>query len=632
MIIRRALTLIALATVTGIVACDEDDVTGPGFVCDVTNPVGDLFLSPSNAQVLVHVPALPSDTVVIATVVTSRFGTPRSDVRVTFRSSDPAVATVNDEGVVQAVAPGTTRITASACGESSSAQITVLPNVVSVSVTPSSDTVVAGDSASFTARAFGQGGVQIRNVKFVFTSTNPNVVVNSTSDSSATVTSPLTAGSFTINATTEGVTGTATLLALPRIFLSGTVTANGIDVGDATTCGIISAGQAFCWGLNNYGQLGAQADSVCFADLGTPGNLLGDSSEIEEGLAPCSLLPLRIAPEVEFATISAGDSTSCGLSVAGRAYCWGDNTSGQVGNGRTGQETAPVVVTTAQTFTAISVGGQHTCALAAGGRAYCWGDDGFGQLGDRRIANSTTPIPVVINGPNDVFTSISAGWRHTCALQSDGSAWCWGSNERGQLGVGSGITGVDFPLQVAGGLTFSSISAGGDHTCGITTGGSAFCWGSNLSGQLGTGNAVAQFNAPVAVAGGLSFSRISASTGTASTLVLPPFTPWKVIGRGHTCGLTTGGAVFCWGDDTDLQLGRGPFTGGNGQSSAPVQVTGGELPAGAAFVSVSVGSRHSCGVASDGAAYCWGSSIFGALGNTFQAHFRGQPRRVSTPR
>jgi len=126
----------------------------------------------------------------------------------------------------------------------------------------------------------------------------------------------------------------------------------------------------------------------------------------------------------------------------------------------------------------------------------------------------------------------------------------------------------------------------------------------------------------VAVAGGLTFSRISASTGT----------QFKLVGHGHTCGLTTTGAVFCWGDDSDLQLGRGQFTGGNGIGTTPVQVAQGERAGGVTFTSVSAGSRHSCAVGSDGNAYCWGSNVLGALGNQLQAAFRGQPQKVATPR
>ena len=628
MIMRRALSVLVLAGAATLVAC-EDDVSGPGFVCDVTNPVGDILITPSNPQLLVHTPARSSDSVEVKAAATSRFGALRNDVTFEFKSSDPSVATVDEQGIVRALKPGSARITASACGESANTVVTVLANVVSVSVTPGSDTVVAGDSTAFSARALGQGGAVIENAKFTFSSSNPAVIIKPTSDTSATVISPSAAGTYTVNATTEGVSGVFTILALPRVFVAGSVLANGIDVGDATACGLITAGQAFCWGLNNYGQLGAQTDSVCFAGT-DPGQITSDT--VVTTALPCRLLPMRVDPTLEFASVSAGDSTTCGLVVSGRAYCWGNGTLGTVGNGRVDGSEDPALVTTAQTFTSISVGGQHACALGAGGLAYCWGADSVGQLGDSRTINSTTPIPVSGGGGTATFASISAGWRHTCALTAAGSAFCWGSNERGQLGAGTNGGFSDTPVSVVGGLQFASISAGGDHTCAVTTAGAAYCWGSNFDGQLGNGGTGGQSPSPVAVAGGLTFTRISASTGTRSVIAPLSTVRWKASGSGHTCGLTSGGAIYCWGDNADLQLGRGPFSGAAGPSGSPVQVLGGELPGGVTFVSVSTGSRHSCAVGSDGSGYCWGSNVFGALGNTFQAAFRGLPQRVATPR
>jgi len=158
------------------------------------------------------------------------------------------------------------------------------------------------------------------------------------------------------------------------------------------------------------------------------------------------------------------------------------------------------------------------------------------------------------------------------------------------------------------------------------------CWGDNASGQLGNGGVSGPVPVPGAVLGAPAFTRISASTGTRS-LMPPTFVAQsKLIGRGHTCGLTAAGAVFCWGDDFDLQLGRGQFSGSGSVGVTAAQVVQGERSAGVTFTSVSTGSRHSCAVASDGNAYCWGSNVGGALGNTLQAAFRGQPQRVATPR
>jgi alpha-tubulin suppressor-like RCC1 family protein len=628
--IRRALSLVAVAAIASLAACEDDDLTGPGFICDVTNPVRDVVIATGNTQVLVHSPALPTDTVVLSAFATSRFGNARSDVPIEFSSSDNSIATVDEAGVVRALRAGTVRITASACGESSAVDVTVLANIVSVTVTPGSDTVVAGDSATFAARAIGQGGAIVRNVKFTFSSPTSSVTIRQTSDSTAVVTSPLQAGTYVVNATAEGVTGAASLLALPRIFVASTAPTSGIDVGDLTSCGLITDGQGFCWGLNDHGQVGAATDSVCFEGV-SPGEVENDTTETIT-TRPCRLLPVRVAPDLAFTQMSAGDSTTCGIAVSGRAYCWGNGSFGTIGNGKTSSQEEPSLVTTALTFSSISVGGQHACGLTPGGLAYCWGADSLGQLGDSRVINSTTPIPVTRANQNTTFASISAGWRHTCALTPAGQAWCWGSNERGQLGIGADGGAVDAPVAVQTSVAFASISAGGDHTCAITTAGSAFCWGSNLHGQLGNA-VVGQSNVPVPSAAGLTFTRISASTGTASTIPLPIPEPWKVVGRGHTCGITAGGAAYCWGDNTDLQLGNGPFSGGpQSANSSPMQVATSHIPGGASFVTISAGSRHSCAVAADGAGYCWGANVYGALGNTEQANFRGLAQRVATPR
>jgi alpha-tubulin suppressor-like RCC1 family protein len=233
----------------------------------------------------------------------------------------------------------------------------------------------------------------------------------------------------------------------------------------------------------------------------------------------------------------------------------------------------------------------------------------------------------VSGGPGSVavFASVTAGFRHTCAIQGT-VAYCWGRNDRGELGVGTNGGSIDTPAQVVGGLQWSAISAGGDtvqqppliprfesHTCALTTNGQAYCWGSNESGQLGIGTVGGSSPVPVAVLGGQAFSKISA-------------------GARHTCGLTTGGAILCWGHNQDLQLGRGPGTGSDADSGTPQPIAAAVgAPAGLSFTAVSAGTRHSCAIGSDGAAYCWGSNIFGALGNTLQAAFRGFPQRVATP-
>jgi alpha-tubulin suppressor-like RCC1 family protein len=506
-------------------------------------------------------------------------------------------------------------VTAVGEGVSGTGPLTVVPRVVEAKL----DTiqVVAGDSVLLSAKAHPQDNpAAIPGATFTFSASPSAGVTFSQRSPSTALIKTSAAGTFSITATNLGVVGSTSLTVLPRSFI-GTLLGNetGIDAGRDFGCGLIPLGRLYCWGLNSFSQLGAkppEGDSVCFEE-GTG-----------VGASPCRLTPIRVAPQLVFSSVSAGDDFACGLTGTGKAYCWGSGTSGKLGNGGAAGASAPTPITFGSSFTSISAGGNHTCAIGTGGTAYCWGQDDFGQLGDARLVNSTTPIPVVAGGAVAIFSAISAGLRHTCALDVSGSATCWGLNNNGQLGAGVPGGFSDQPLTVAGGISFNAISAGGDtvlspifrlesHTCGIATNGAAWCWGSNGSGQLGNGSVGGpDVNVPTPVAGGFSFSKISA-------------------GSRFTCGLTTGGAIYCWGHNSDLQLGRGPFTGGGADSGVPQIVSGGELPAGVTFVSVTAGRRHACGIGSDGAAYCWGSDVFGALGNTFQAAFRGLPQRVATP-
>lgn len=622
--------LAAVSLAFALTACDDNKVTGTGFICDVTNPVGSVIITQPGSRIVVHSPAIGTDTTVVAAVATDRFGGARTDVTIGFSSSDTTIATVGATGIVRAKKPGIVKIKASTCGESATTTVTIVANVARVTVTPGSDTVLTGDSVVYTAHAFGADNFPVPGTKFTFTaSPSSTAIIRQTSDSTATVVGGAP-GTGTVTATGEGQSSNATVLVLARVFLAGNTIAPGFDAGDDLSCGIITLGHGFCWGLNNHGQVGAVADSVCFpsAQSSTSG-----SDTTKTAALPCSLNPKGLATTVDFASISAGDSTACGISLGGRAYCWGKGTQGTIGNGSIGNRGAPTIVTSALSFTSVSVGGGHACALTTTNTAYCWGSDSLGQLGDSREINSTTPIPVSGGGGVATFTNISAGYRHTCAVAPDGTGFCWGDNTFGQLGDGT-VGRSDTPVQVAGGLRFSYISAGGDHTCGITTSGAAVCWGSDISGQLGNGVVGGLAATPIAVLGGQIFSRISASTGTTTATVdtLGNVKRFKE-GSGHTCALTTTGGIFCWGDDGDLQLGRGPFSsGGNAAGSTPVRVTGGELGASVMFVSVSTGSRHSCGVGNDGAAYCWGSNVFGALGNTLQAAFRGLPQKVAIPK
>jgi alpha-tubulin suppressor-like RCC1 family protein len=314
-----------------------------------------------------------------------------------------------------------------------------------------------------------------------------------------------------------------------------------------------------------------------------------------------------MAPGMRLAAISAGSEVACALNTAGTAFCWGDNTFGEMGIGIAGGGgAAPTQVAGALIFTNIAAGSQHVCGIATGARPFCWGDDDFGQLGDTGIVNSTSPIPVDSAGVQMALAGVTTGFAHTCAIKSGGAAYCWGNNEAGQLGIGSTDGNAhSTPNQVSGGLAFASLTGGTTHTCGLTSGGVAYCWGDNTTGEIGNGTAGGVQPAPVAVGGGLTFTELSA-------------------GNGFTCGVS-GGAAYCWGSNSDGQIGQGANVLG-GNVTSPAKVTGALT-----FTYVSAGRRHACGIVAGGVAACWGSNLFGALGNSLQAASSGVPVIVGTP-
>ncbi len=309
--------------------------------------------------------------------------------------------------------------------------------------------------------------------------------------------------------------------------------------------------------------------------------------------APCLLLaPLALAhagcdpvapppPPPTIVDVAIGDRHSCALSDAGETFCWGDGASGQLGTGAARSELFPVAVSGDVVFVALAAGGDHTCGLTADGEAYCWGANDRGQAG---VAGAeSVPSPTAVETAVR-FDRLSAGVRHTCGVAVDGSAWCWGAGADGRLGDG-GTADRAAPVAVAaGGEAFRAISAGGDHTCGVTTAGVGYCWGANNLGQLGTGEPVEPSLVPAAIETGVVFEDVAA-------------------GAGHSCGLATDTRIHCWGGNGHGQLGIGVRYDPDLPAEArPVPI----YPGTTDYTRVGAGRGYSCGVRPNGEAQCWG--------------------------
>jgi alpha-tubulin suppressor-like RCC1 family protein len=237
-----------------------------------------------------------------------------------------------------------------------------------------------------------------------------------------------------------------------------------IAAGTEHTCALMASGGVQCWGLNHAGQLGD-----------------GTISDYRSTPAPVAGLPSAAA------AIRPGGSHTCAL-VANGVWCWGSNYYGQLGIGETpgGYRTTPISVSgLASGIVAIAAGWDHSCAVTSDGGARCWGRNSYRKLGDGSAVQESN-VPVAVSGLNDAV-AIEAGWRHTCALTADGEVACWGANDAGQLGDGTGATSY-VPVTVEGLDGVSEISLRMSHTCARTANGAISCWGIDNYGQLGDGH------------------------------------------------------------------------------------------------------------------------------------------------
>ena len=318
-------------------------------------------------------------------------------------------------------------------------------------------------------------------------------------------------------------------------------------------------------------------------------------------------MPVTVTP-AQAVTIAAGANHAC-MIRSGTAYCWGDNTYGELGNGTTVGSSVPVAVYTGGvlsgvTLTQITTGTTFTCALSATGTAYCWGLGTSGQLGNAAAATSSLPVAVTASGvlSGVTLTQISSGGASACALSAAGAAYCWGAGGSGQLGNGTTTAAQSTAVAVTtsgvlSGVTLTQISSGGTSACALSAAGAAYCWGAGGSGQLGNGTTTAAQSTAVAVTtsgvlSGVTLTQIDAGTSM--------------------CVLSGAGAAYCWGAGGSGQLGNGTTTA---TQSTAVAVSQGSMPTGTVLAQITVGNADTCVLSGAGAAYCWGAGGSGQLGN-----------------
>ncbi len=515
-----------------------------------------------------------------------------TDHPVTWSTSNPNAVSVSFTGRLTALRDGFSVVTAAVGGVTRALTVVVSGGApASVAISPTQGTVAALDTIMLAATVRDAAGRTINDPSVTWTSSAPAVGTVAPSNVNlfgivyGTVTG-WTQGSVTITARSGTSSGTVVVAVGPPVPVqSVTVTpgsaglvAQGKSQLNATlrdATGRILSNRTITWTSNN----------AAVATVDTNGLVTGvgagsaSVTATSEGVSDAAAITVTT---VVFTAMTASDGHTCGLTSSSVAYCWGYNDRGQIGIGSQDPrvQVSPTAVTGGLEFAMVTAGYGHTCGLTRNGLAYCWGSNARGQLG---IGNRDGPercydsfdgvcstAPRAVAG-GLVFSTLSAGGAETCGLTASDQTYCWGGS--------AGLT----PAPLAGGLTFTAVDVGWDHSCALTSNGVAYCWGGNERGQLGNGS-VSGAQAPVAVSGGLVFAALSA-------------------GVGHTCGVTPTGAAYCWGFGD--ALGNGTTT----DSKVPVAVSGG-----LAFATLDAGNGYTCGLTTEGAAFCWGFNYGGQLG------------------
>ncbi|WP_243059451.1 fibronectin type III domain-containing protein [Nocardioides sp. SR21] len=353
-----------------------------------------------------------------------------------------------------------------------------------------------------------------------------------------------------------------------------------LSVGNGHTCGIRSNDTLWCWGNTGYGQIG---DGTTTSTTRTT--------------------PTRVGTSSDWSEVSAGDGSTCGVrdvdTDGGTLWCWGRNTADQAGTPHPPDRlTTPTQVGTASDWRSPAIEHLTACGSRAG-TTWCWGDYAYGQVGDGNDGDQETPYQVT-SSTGWTRLSPSTGF-HSCGVRGDGTAWCWGTNY-GQLGDGA-TTGIPSgPVQVIG-SNWDTVTVGNLHNCGLRTDDTLWCWGNNQHGQVGAGIPDSVLSTPTRV-------------GTASD--------WESLaaGRDTTCGIRAPGTLWCWGYNSNGQVGDGTTETRN----APVQVGSDSN-----WAAVSGGFQHMCALRDDGTAWCWGGANYsGELGNASYGVVQGTPVQVGT--
>ena len=365
-----------------------------------------------------------------------------------------------------------------------------------------------------------------------------------------------------------------------------------VSVGGAHTCGIRVDGSIYCWGANASSQLGVVSRGKC-----------GRFKTACEGGPRAVSTPLR------FSALSAGSRHTCAISTERALYCWGENLRFQTGVQALPFVPVPTRVMPDFQFIDVGAGATHTCATRTNGVVYCWGDGALGGLGRGDTVTSVIPAPVA---SSQRFSQVRSGQSRSCAIALDVTAWCWGAEWESANGNFDFYHPRASPHRIEGLPLVRDISVGVTSLCAVSTDGESFCWEANGFAQLGLGTIIPTAT-PTAVATSERFTNVS-------------------VGIIQACGTAQDGRAMCWGNNSFGQLGV-PRPGEHcGEfalecSSRPIGVFGQQR-----FTTVATGiGNHTCGVTVGTSILCWGLGADGQLGDGFTRDRQSLPVAVLAP-
>lgn len=576
--IDEAGTLSGLSVGQVKISASLGDVSAELLVSVTPEAIDQIVVTPDAAEMVV------GDTQTFRAAAVGTSGAVLDGRTLTWSSSNNDVLTVTPLGLVSAVGSGTAQVSARSEGVFGTATILVLNPIDRVEITPIATELLVNESIILDATTFAVDGTEV--LREVTWSSNDDTIASVDDNGRVTGHMP---GTANITAESEGKSATAVVIVKPQPVDSVTLTPSVEVVGVGDTLQLVA--KAFAAdGSELMGRaVSFSSDDMSVATVdanGVVSGLTNGDATITATIGMVSATAVIVVP-VGFKYVTAGGNHTCAVDENDTLLCWGRDINSVLGTGGTGDSLLPVEALGMDVFKQLSALTLHNCGVDATDKIYCWGANFSGQIGRGDTTGSaSSPTPIAAS---QSFNQISAGGSHTCAISTTNKLRCWGGNFNGQLGILNGFSDELTPEIVDDTMSFSQLASGGSHTCAISTpDNTLYCWGRNNNGQLGISNGFSNISTPTAVDGTRKYT-------------------WVAAGPDHTCAIAENGLTYCWGANDDDQLGVN--TMGNSTAMAQV-VSGGKL-----FTRVWVGSLHSCGMEADGDLFCWGANNNGQLGD-----------------